>query len=460
MTRKPGLSAFALALFCAGSALGGAIPLTGLAPRGTPQATDLVPLLPAGGTQMLSTQAGDLQNFVLTSVKAFGALGDGVTDDTAAIQSAINSGLPIFFPPGTYVTSASLLVETYASNGQLLRGSGTWGAPGTYNSAAYGPGATVIKPTSAVTAVFVIDGAPISGGGYSLSWIQGFGMENLLIDMANMPDAATSAAIEQIQAWDAHYASVRVVNDGASKRAWLLKAGAFTTTLLNTQGNILDMEGANASFGVTTITVMNHDGGSLICNWCANIRVTGGAFQGAGTKFAIANSSMVDIATDIEGSGVAYALGTNANGLFLHSELQGFAGTYMTGAVGNGSVNLDQQTNFNTYPFNLTYGQMMLNNQGAAGFSRFLSGATGSNYYLGVGRTGLDSLWGVAAAGGDFVIGTAPGDTVLETFTSSSAIWIAPNQGGVLKVTPTGAALAGALSVSGALTATSPSYSR
>ena len=39
------------------------------------------------------------------SVKDYGAVGDGTTDDTAAIQAAINSQAPIFFPTGTYLIS-------------------------------------------------------------------------------------------------------------------------------------------------------------------------------------------------------------------------------------------------------------------------------------------------------------------------------------------------------------------
>ncbi|GGD83216.1 right-handed parallel beta-helix repeat-containing protein [Microbacterium murale] len=39
------------------------------------------------------------------SVESFGAKGDGVTDDTAAVQAAIDSGESVYFPPGTYVVS-------------------------------------------------------------------------------------------------------------------------------------------------------------------------------------------------------------------------------------------------------------------------------------------------------------------------------------------------------------------
>lgn len=58
----------------------------------------------------------------VVSVKDFGAVGDGATDDTAAIQAAIDSGaLVIDFPPGIYLITAPLVT---AMKGQHLRGSG------------------------------------------------------------------------------------------------------------------------------------------------------------------------------------------------------------------------------------------------------------------------------------------------------------------------------------------------
>ena len=47
------------------------------------------------------------------SVKSWGAKGDGTTDDTAAIQAAVNAAAPrgtIIFPPGTYRTTVSISV--------------------------------------------------------------------------------------------------------------------------------------------------------------------------------------------------------------------------------------------------------------------------------------------------------------------------------------------------------------
>ncbi len=55
------------------------------------------------------------------SVKDFGAVGDGVTDDTAAIQLALNTARNIFMPPGTYRITSPV---TISFTGQTLNGSG------------------------------------------------------------------------------------------------------------------------------------------------------------------------------------------------------------------------------------------------------------------------------------------------------------------------------------------------
>ena len=55
-------------------------------------------------------------------VKAFGAKGDGVTDDTAAIQKAVDlvyarGGGMIFFPPGTYLVTSVNIRENITYQG-------------------------------------------------------------------------------------------------------------------------------------------------------------------------------------------------------------------------------------------------------------------------------------------------------------------------------------------------------
>jgi hypothetical protein len=53
------------------------------------------------------------------SVKDFGAVGDGATDDTAAIQAAINSGAAsVFVPKGTYAIASQLTLSNCSLHGE------------------------------------------------------------------------------------------------------------------------------------------------------------------------------------------------------------------------------------------------------------------------------------------------------------------------------------------------------
>ena len=64
-----------------------------------------------GGTGAVNTNvAAKLQETV--SVKDFGAVGDGVADDTAAIQAAMDAAQNIYFPTGTYNITSPLYLDT------------------------------------------------------------------------------------------------------------------------------------------------------------------------------------------------------------------------------------------------------------------------------------------------------------------------------------------------------------
>lgn len=71
------------------------------------------------------------------NVKQFGAKGDGVTDDTAAIQAAINNnkGKSIFFPFGTYIISSTITTSSSEDEKTtLLLGRSTLRASNSFSS--------------------------------------------------------------------------------------------------------------------------------------------------------------------------------------------------------------------------------------------------------------------------------------------------------------------------------------
>jgi hypothetical protein len=69
-----------------------------------PTGSSLVGFVQAGAEAVATTVQAKLRQTV--SVKDFGAVGDGVTDDTAAIQlaaAALTNGMSLYFPAGTYI---------------------------------------------------------------------------------------------------------------------------------------------------------------------------------------------------------------------------------------------------------------------------------------------------------------------------------------------------------------------
>lgn len=80
-----------------------------------PWGTALATATGSTASRDLATRFGEIAN-----VRDFGAAGDGVTVDTAAVQSAINTGKPVYFPRGTYLCDTM----TMATDGQVVFGDG------------------------------------------------------------------------------------------------------------------------------------------------------------------------------------------------------------------------------------------------------------------------------------------------------------------------------------------------
>lgn len=77
--------------------------------------SDKISYLPSGTGAVSTTVETKLRESV--SVKDFGAVGDGVTDDTAAIQAAVNTKAKVTLPAGTYLVSAPIESEYFNLEG-------------------------------------------------------------------------------------------------------------------------------------------------------------------------------------------------------------------------------------------------------------------------------------------------------------------------------------------------------
>jgi hypothetical protein len=67
------------------------------------------------------------------SVKTYGAVGDGMNDDTAAIRSAVAARGIVWFPPGNYLVTGDISVQP----GTTIQGAGMWYTTFVGNPAAY-----------------------------------------------------------------------------------------------------------------------------------------------------------------------------------------------------------------------------------------------------------------------------------------------------------------------------------
>ena len=271
------------------------------------------------------------------SVIDFGAVGDGVTDDTAAIQAGIDTGNSLYFPQGNYKISSTLTFYTGANNGQRIMGAGprslTGGVGGTNVNK------TIITPTSAVTVAFDVD------GDLNSLYIQHGKFIDLTLDMVNMTDVSTSVGFRQAKAWGYTYENVRINNDGSNKRGFKFETGAYTTHLQECTTAVLELAGTSLAAGVTTITGMNLDLQQVKARYASQCAFYMPVVQGNRDKFDL--EQVVDFSImngDIEGTGTYLKIGTNVQG--LKSFGNGFLGviapfTYISGSPSNGAFYAD-----------------------------------------------------------------------------------------------------------------------
>jgi hypothetical protein len=131
--------------------------------------SDLGAFTPSGAGGVQRTVENKLRDVV--SVKDFGAVGDGVADDTVAIQAAIDASnaariTSVFIPPGRYRTTSTINLK----HGVRLYGSGTPKTKFLTGNAVY---FTQIRAEGAGAAIAMLDDGTVTVAGYSCAAVEG-----------------------------------------------------------------------------------------------------------------------------------------------------------------------------------------------------------------------------------------------------------------------------------------------
>jgi hypothetical protein len=231
---------------------------------------------PSGTGAVATTVQAKLREAV--SVKDFGAVGNGVTDDTAAIQAAIaaintNGGGSIYFPKGTYLISSLLTVSSNTNLvGETL---------GTVLKVAAGSVITAMVRVAASSS-----NVTISSLKFDLNntlnvigaWVSGVGINNVTVEdctffnsngvnghyyiVVNSSTSATTNYTNNIKIIGCNFSSNTVVTTGsiAASSTTLTLAAGTGANIVNGQGVYVVGAQSLTATGYLTATVVSGGG--------------------------------------------------------------------------------------------------------------------------------------------------------------------------------------------------------
>jgi len=233
------------------------------------------------------------------SVKNYGAVGDGVADDTAAINAAVAEakavgGGTIYLSSGTYLVSSTILLS---GNNLVLRGAG---GDANHNAGTVPPVTTVVRWGGAASGTVIEASTPIDGTKAQLS---GCGVQDMKIDCAAVAGIGLLVISMKFGRFKRLYFEYPTI------------AAIKTTTRLNvdiadhtgTQHNIFEQ--INALCRVQTASKQAHG------IWITSSTPTGGQKNSSLNTFIDINTSNSGASGDL-GSGVVIEDGDN--NLFLN----------------------------------------------------------------------------------------------------------------------------------------------
>jgi hypothetical protein len=208
------------------------------------------------------------------SVKDFGAVGDGVADDTAAIQAAISSitslGGSVFFPSGSYLISSTIVLPELHSIRLVGEGNGSQNT---------GYSATVIKKASTLSGEAIVintDGSSIES--MTVQGVAGNGGDGILVN-------ASRCTLRDVSVFLMGNDGIRIGVDSPSTyncNLWVLDN---CKTKNNVRHGVMISEGAGLAADANGGTCFHLDtqsngGDGLHLNGTQLCTYVGGAYQG------------------------------------------------------------------------------------------------------------------------------------------------------------------------------------
>jgi len=182
----------------------------------------------------------------VANVRAYGAVGNGTTDDTAAIaaaQSAAGAGC-VYFPPGTYLTQSGLSIATNGQMFKIAAGAAILGGVGIT-----GPVISVTAPNVTIEGPGIVDGntgnAPGSNG-LDCIHFSSPADDGLLLGL--VVQNASWIGIESTNVNRTRVALCRVLNCARGGISSMATNAPLTGPILS--GNVVLLNGASVNAGI------------------------------------------------------------------------------------------------------------------------------------------------------------------------------------------------------------------
>lgn len=266
--------------------------------------------VPIGGVATTLNDAFAAVGGIFINVKAttYGALGDGTTDDTAAIQEALDAaetagGGTVFFPAGTYKTTAAL---TVAAGVSLL---------------GLGPAASILKLASSTLDVLTMEAATTT-----FSRIEGLRVTYSLSQSAGTPTCINATAGRKLRIENCSLGQTAGLNGPVYGVKY---DGAASTIFATNTTFTLD---ANAGRAISASTTTQASAAHIwVCSFTFNSATHGGTILNLSCGSVLGN--------DFNFSGVTSS-GTTvcAFGIVTDGQVQAFAFNTVRNADSNVSV--------------------------------------------------------------------------------------------------------------------------